>query len=39
VADLAAKYRLLAVPVIEQSGELIGMITVDDILPAVLDAA
>ncbi len=38
VADLAAKYRLLAVPVIEQSGELIGMITVDDILPAVLDA-
>ncbi len=37
VADLAAKYRLLAVPVVEASGSLMGMITIDDIHPAVLD--
>jgi len=36
LADLAAKYNLLTVPVVSDAGLLIGAVTVDDILPAVL---
>jgi magnesium transporter len=36
LADLAAKYNLLTVPVVSEAGLLIGAVTVDDILPAVL---
>jgi magnesium transporter len=36
VADLAAKYHLLSVPVVGEGGALMGAVTVDDILPQVL---
>jgi magnesium transporter len=36
LADLAAKYNLLTVPVVSDTGLLVGAVTVDDILPAVL---
>lgn len=36
VAELAAKYKVLAVPVIDAEGALLGMVTLDDILPQVI---
>jgi CBS domain-containing protein/sporulation protein YlmC with PRC-barrel domain len=36
VAEVASKYSLLSVPVVKPGGELIGIVTVDDILPGVL---
>jgi Mg/Co/Ni transporter MgtE len=33
---VASKYSLLSVPVITPEGELLGIVTVDDILPEVL---
>ena len=38
VAELAAKYNLLSVPVIDEAGGLRGIVTVDDILSQVLHA-
>lgn len=38
VAGAAAKYNLLSVPVIDQAGALLGMVTVDDILAEVVHA-
>lgn len=39
VAYLAAKYNLLSVPVVGENGILLGMVTVDDALDAVLPTA
>jgi magnesium transporter len=39
VATAAAKYNLVSVPVVDAMGILDGMVTVDDILAEVLDAA
>lgn len=39
VARAASKYNLLSVPVVDQAGSLMGMVTVDDILAEVVDAA
>jgi magnesium transporter len=39
VARAASKYNLLSVPVLDQAGSLMGMVTVDDILAEVVDAA
>jgi CBS domain-containing protein/sporulation protein YlmC with PRC-barrel domain len=39
VAAAAAKYNLVSVPVVDPQGVLHGMVTVDDILAEVLDAA
>jgi len=39
VARAASKYNLLSVPVVDGSGTLKGMVTVDDILAEVVDAA
>jgi len=39
VARAASKYNLLSVPVVDASGALKGMVTVDDILAEVVDAA
>jgi CBS domain-containing protein len=39
VAGAAAKYNLVSVPVVDSDGLLQGMVTVDDILSEVLDAA
>jgi Mg/Co/Ni transporter MgtE len=39
VASAAAKYNLVSVPVIDPDGLLQGMVTVDDILAEVMDAA
>ena len=39
VARAASKYNLLSVPVVDGSGVLKGMVTVDDILAEVVDAA
>jgi magnesium transporter len=36
VAEIASKYSLLSVPVVTPEGELLGIVTVDDILPEVL---
>jgi magnesium transporter len=36
LAEVASKYSLLSVPVIQPGGELLGIVTVDDILPGVL---
>ncbi len=36
IADLAAKYNLVSVPVVDDAGVLRGMVTVDDILSQVL---
>jgi magnesium transporter len=38
VADAAAKYNLVSVPVVDRAGVLQGMITVDDILAGVMHA-
>ncbi len=38
VAQAASKYNLLSVPVVDSSGALMGIVTVDDILSEVLDA-
>ncbi|HET9595771.1 MAG TPA: CBS domain-containing protein [Anaeromyxobacteraceae bacterium] len=38
VAGAAAKYNLVSVPVVDRTGVLLGMVTVDDILAEVLDA-
>ncbi len=37
VADAAAKYNLVSVPVVDSQGALVGMVTIDDILSEVLD--
>ncbi len=37
IAQLVAKYKVFAVPVIDPAGVLVGMVTVDDILPRVVD--
>jgi magnesium transporter len=39
VARAATKYNLLSVPVVDSAGSLMGMVTVDDILAEVVDAA
>ncbi len=39
VARAASKYNLLSVPVVDRAGSLMGMVTVDDILAEVVDAA
>jgi CBS domain-containing protein/sporulation protein YlmC with PRC-barrel domain len=39
VARAASKYNMLSVPVVDQAGSLMGMVTVDDILAEVVDAA
>lgn len=39
VAYLVAKYDLLAVPVVDEAGELLGIVTVDDAIDAVLPTA
>jgi CBS domain-containing protein/sporulation protein YlmC with PRC-barrel domain len=39
VARAASKYNLLSVPVVDEAGSLMGMVTVDDILAEVVDAA
>jgi magnesium transporter len=39
VAGAATKYNLLSVPVVDAAGSLMGMVTVDDILAEVVDAA
>ena len=39
VARAATKYNLLSVPVVDGAGSLVGMVTVDDILAEVVDAA
>jgi len=39
VARAASKYNLLSVPVVDESGALKGMVTVDDILAEVIGAA
>jgi magnesium transporter len=39
VARAASKYNLLSVPVVDESGVLKGMVTVDDILAEVIGAA
>jgi magnesium transporter len=38
VAQAASKYNLVSVPVVNDAGVLLGMVTVDDILAEVLDA-
>jgi magnesium transporter len=38
IADAASKYNLISVPVVDELGVLMGMVTVDDILPEILHA-
>ncbi len=38
VAAAASKYNLISVPVVDRAGVLVGMVTVDDILPEVMGA-
>jgi CBS domain-containing protein/sporulation protein YlmC with PRC-barrel domain len=38
VARAASKYNLLSVPVVDEAGAIMGMVTVDDILAEVVDA-
>lgn len=38
IAAAASKYNLVSVPVVDELGVLLGMVTVDDILAEVLDA-
>jgi len=37
VAELAAKYKLLSLPVQTEDGKLVGVVTVDDVLEHTLD--
>ncbi|MDQ6829515.1 MAG: magnesium transporter [Gemmatimonadota bacterium] len=37
VADLTRKYDLVAVPVVDERGALLGVVTVDDIIDAIVD--
>lgn len=39
VADLVAKYNLLAIPVVDDQGKLLGLITVDDVIDVMRDEA
>jgi len=39
VADLVAKYNILAIPVVDDHGKLIGLITVDDVIDVMRDEA
>jgi magnesium transporter len=39
VAALISKYDLLAIPVVDRSGTLIGIVTVDDVIDAIVDEA
>jgi len=39
VAGLISKYDLLAVPVVDGSGQIIGIVTVDDVIDAIVDEA
>jgi magnesium transporter len=39
VAGLISKYDLLAIPVVEKSGQIIGIVTVDDVIDAIVDEA
>lgn len=38
VAEAASKYNLISVPVVDPAGVLVGVVTVDDILPEVIGA-
>ncbi|WP_029911081.1 magnesium transporter [Pelobacter seleniigenes] len=39
VAELVAKYNILAIPVVDDHGKLIGLITVDDVIDVMRDEA
>ncbi len=39
VAELVAKYNILAIPVVEDHGKLMGLITVDDVIDVMRDEA
>lgn len=39
VAELISKYDLLAVPVIDESGKMLGLVTVDDVMDVIEDEA
>jgi len=39
VADLVAKYNILAIPVVDDHGKLMGLITVDDVIDVMRDEA
>lgn len=39
VSDLMAKYNLVAIPVVDESGKMLGIITVDDIMDVMEDEA
>ncbi len=39
VAGLISKYDLLAIPVVDESGQIIGIVTVDDVIDAIVDEA
>ena len=39
VADLVAKYNILAIPVVDDQGKLLGLITVDDVIDVMRDEA
>lgn len=39
VADLVAKYNILAIPVVDEHGKLMGLITVDDVIDVMRDEA
>ena len=39
VAQAVARYNLLAVPVVDDDGQLVGIVTVDDAMDAILPTA
>ncbi len=39
VAELVAKYNILAIPVVDEKGKLMGLITVDDVIDVMRDEA
>lgn len=39
VASLAARYNLLAIPVVDESSELVGIITIDDVIDVIREEA
>ena len=39
VADLVARYNILAIPVVDDQGKLLGLITVDDVIDVMRDEA